>query len=427
MKQLSLLALGLCFFLAEADAATMDGMVINCANGSAASGAAITVNTGSSTLTATSNATGYYSIALPASLASGTMLTVSVTIPGGGGGTGSRMYQGTSLTENLFAPGPGMMPTTRALCGTVFTGMNTPSTGNAKVWIIQKKYDPALMDTTLTAIDSVLTTSTGAFCKVYSSTTIPSGKLLVKAALLSSHASYPAFLPTYFGYVTPLLNWPSAASLDSSSFGPIQLRDIDLAAGTNPGGAGFIGGSVLLGANKSAAVGDPLSSRILLLTTQGGSPVAYAYSDAAGKFSFPGLAFGTYRIFGDALGKSNPQLTVTISASNKTVNNIIFEENSKKFEGRQGNNLEVAGSLAELGEVRVYPNPARDYLQVRGLERTAGMKQVKLLSVDGKTVRSFSFDDGEQAVLSLEALAPGLYQLYIRTENGQAVRKVVKY
>ena len=70
--------------------------------------------------------------------------------------------------------------------------------------------------------------------------------------------------------------------------------NISLIAGTNPGGPGFIGDSVLLGANKSAAVGDALDGRMLLLATSSGQAVAYTSSNASGQFSFPNLAYGTY-------------------------------------------------------------------------------------------------------------------------------------
>ncbi|MES2461148.1 MAG: hypothetical protein V4671_11255, partial [Armatimonadota bacterium] len=42
---------------------------------------------------------------------------------------------------------------------------------------------------------------------------------------------------------------------------------------------------------------------------------------------------GNYKIFGDAGGKWNPELSFSITAAKPTVNNIIFEENDSKFEG----------------------------------------------------------------------------------------------
>jgi hypothetical protein len=196
-----------------------------------------------------------------------------------------------------------------------------------------------------------------------------------------------------------------------------------MAAGTNPGGPGFIGGSVLVGANKSTAVGDPLS-RILLLTTMSGQPVAYTYSDASGHFQFSGIALGTYQIFGDAWGKTNPALTVTLSAAKPSVSDVVFEENNKTFKGHIGNLN--AGTTIALNAVAAYPNPVTDHVQLSGLNAISGSKTVVLTDITGAVIARQTVEYGSPASISTGTLAAGIYMLQLQTSEGSASFKIVK-
>jgi hypothetical protein len=196
-----------------------------------------------------------------------------------------------------------------------------------------------------------------------------------------------------------------------------------MTAGTNPGGPGVIGGSVLVGANKSTAVGDPLSSRLLLLTDNAGLPVAYTYSDASGQFQFPNLAYGTYKIFGDAWGKTNPALTVTISAAKPSITDVVFEENNKTFKGHIGG-LNVSG--AALSGVAVYPNPVTDHVQFSGLSSIGGAKTIVLSDVTGAVVSRLVVEQNGNASISTAALPAGIYMLQLQTTEGSASYKIVK-
>jgi hypothetical protein len=326
-------------------------------------------------------------------------------------------WYGSNVTSNFSLCGS---TTPYLLHGTVSLGGAT-NNGVAMVYLIRQEYDSTLMDTVLTAIDSMTTNPAGGgtYSKGYSS--IPYGTLLLKAALVPSHPSYASYLPTYY---SSSLMWSGATALNSARFNSANVTNINLIAGTNPGGPGFIGGSVLLGANKGAAVGDPLSNRILLLTTGTGQAVGYTYSNAAGQFSFSNLPYNTYKIFGDAWGKSNPMLTVTISAGNASVSNIIFEENSSKFEGHIGN-LGIGGNNP-LQSVSVYPNPANNYVSLSGLSNINGNKTVVLRDITGATISTTDVKAGANPNIITSDLPAGMYMLQIQTAEGSASYKFVK-
>lgn len=310
----------------------------------------------------------------------------------------------------------------------------SPNTGPTKLYLIAKAYDPMVMDTTLTAIDSFFTIgNTGTYHRVYTNSvyTLSNGgasALLVKAALMPTHASYSSYLPAY---ASNSLTWSGAKRLDSSSniaspFTGSQFftADIDLPAGVNPGGNGFIGGSVLLGANKAAAVGDPLPGKILLLTTAAGKAVGYTYSNVNGVFSFSNLANGSYLLFGDVWGKGNPPLAVTISGSAPTVRNIIFEENSSEFKGHY--NVVSVSAEPGLPSVSVAPNPASSYVQLQGLTSIEGDKQITLYDFRGLAVSSTHIQAGANASIPVSQLPAGMYMMQVQTLQGSASYKFVR-
>lgn len=73
-------------------------------------------------------------------------------------------------------------------------------------------------------------------------------------------------------------------------------------------------------------------------------------------------------------------------------------------------------------EIRIYPNPATDWLSVQSAEK---IKSVELLSVDGKKVHQIIAPDNYLNI-SISHLRAGLYFLRIQTANQLITQKVVK-
>ena len=361
------------------------------------------------------SSSGAYSFTIPATLAYPTGLTVSSS---GCSAvvTAHLFYKGSSLRQNLITCG-----TSKYISVSVMQRNPTlvSATGPFVVYLIRRDVDPVTFDTTLTAIDSNYNISYYPGYTYFERPCVPSGKYLIKAALLPANTAYTSWLPTYHD---SSLNWSNADTLTHAQLLNSGVN-VYLVGGSNPGGPGFIGGSVLVGANKTTAVGDPLSSRILILTNAAtGKPVAYTYSNASGNFQFPNLAYGTYKIFGDAGGKKNPPLAVTLSAAQKTVSNIVFEENNKKFEGHF-NNVGI-GRVNNLPGVSVFPNPVTDFVGVQGLSSIGGDKTIVLSSMTGAEISRQTVSN--DASISTATLPSGIYLLQVQTEAGSASFRIVK-
>lgn len=364
---------------------------------------------------AMTNSAGAYTATLPSTTLSGHPIMAVTGNCTGPNLVNSHTYAGVNITSNFTKCVP---PPPAALSGTVTLGTGTTPAVGAKVMLIRKHPDSILVGTTwfftwtLTAQDSAITNSTGGY-----SFSLPSPRydsLLVKAYLLPSHASYSSYLPTYY---SSSLVWNSATAIAPTVTSSITAN-IAMIGGTNPGGPGFIAGAVLLGANKTTAVGDPVPNRLIILTDASNNAIAYTYSDNVGKFSFPSLPYGTYKIFGDVVGKTSTPLNLSISTGSPSVTSIVFEEKALTF------NAKTTTSVSNvLGQQHgIYPNPAKDAITITGLTSDA---TVTIYDMTGRTLVQQAVNAANNTV-NIAALATGNYVLKLAAEQATTTIKLTK-
>ena len=95
---------------------------------------------------------------------------------------------------------------------------------------------------------------------------------------------------------------------------------------------------------------------------------------------------------------------------------------SKEFVGVQ--NLDVDGS-----SVTIFPNPARDYVQLKFDSKYQQKVEILCANVDGKLLRreSFQLRAGRQIIsFELKDQPAGLYFLKVKTDGGSVVEKIIK-
>lgn len=97
---------------------------------------------------------------------------------------------------------------------------------------------------------------------------------------------------------------------------------------------------------------------------------------------------------------------------NTAENSYIFVD-ELKFSDFPAN---VNATNAPTSNIKVYPNPATDHINLDLGRQTAGPVFLKLMDMLGKTVRSYSFDGNKQYYTAdLTSIAPGLYNAQIQT------------
>ena len=76
-------------------------------------------------------------------------------------------------------------------------------------------------------------------------------------------------------------------------------------------------------------------------------------------------------------------------------------------------------------EIKVYPNPVSEILQVELLDLTNRVKQISLIGIDGKIVLDLAqFTISNLQNVDVSRLADGLYVLYVETEKGSMYHRV---
>lgn len=85
---------------------------------------------------------------------------------------------------------------------------------------------------------------------------------------------------------------------------------------------------------------------------------------------------------------------------------------------------EVSIAQAETYQVRLYPNPASDYMRIEadGL----AMQRVELYDMQGRQLRSFAPASSSQCALELHSLPTGTYIVRITSDNSIVHKKIIK-
>ncbi len=280
------------------------------------------------------------------------------------------------------------------------TVVPTPTIG-ATVYLIE--YDAVTQS--LFAIGSQTTGSWGPQQGYFSFSNIASGTYLVKAAYHSYDPAYATHLPTYY---TSNALWSGATNVTTSPTTPQNIT-INMLAGTPTNGPGFIGGSVLTGANKTLGTGDPKHKlTALLFDVTNNEFVAMSRTDINGDYSFNGIAVGTYKVFLEELGKTMTAADITITASNANFPNVDFESNST--ENHPATPTSTSSIQKELDIYSLKTNPVNNHFEIMGL---TGGETVKILDLNGKVMKTFS----AQNSFSVADLSAGIYLLNIQN-NG---------
>lgn len=221
----------------------------------------------------------------------------------------------------------------------------------------------------------------------------------VKAALLPGSGLYNDFLPTYSD--------SSATWSGADSFLHGNYVEINMLAGTNPGGPGFIGGYVSQGANKN---GQALEGIQVNLFNAAGRPIATVYTSSGGRYEFRNLALGEYQIQVEIIGKPSDRHVVTLTQDNPGADEFNFEVNRTYI------STILSGLKNVISEAALFPNPVESKLHVR-LPAAVHQAEYFIYAVDGSLIRSghLVLTDGE-AVIETSLLKQGLYLLRLQSD-----------
>ncbi|MBP6730912.1 MAG: PKD domain-containing protein [Chitinophagales bacterium] len=323
----------------------------------------------------------------------------------------------TSCVDVNVAPLP---PPYHYLQGSVLKGVTGACNGT--LYLIRDSLGFLSVADTYTFIDSF---GTGTNCSGGFIFWAPEGNYYLKAALGAADPDYADYLPTYFGNV---LDWSNASQIALA--GDRFSQNINLIAGVNPGGPGFVGGWVTQGAglaigggyDASRANGDPIANVQVNLLTDNDVPVAAAFTDANGRYTFSNLAIGTYKVYAEVINKVPYPLNVTLTTANPTQDNVDVTINS---------NSAVTG-LDDLRDIKlegIYPNPVSDRTVVSIALKQNSKVKLTLTDVNGRLIQNRNLDlsSGVNRIdLDLTGEAAGIYHLSLTNDTSKKIIKISK-
>lgn len=260
-------------------------------------------------------------------------------------------------------------------------------------------------------------------CYGYFVFSAPAGTYYVKVALKADDADYANYLPTYFGNE---LSWADATSLAQDIY---TSHDINLIAGTNPGGPGFVGGYVdegaglgVIGYNDYRGIGDPVANVQVNLLTENDVAVAYTYTDGNGRYTFNNLALGSYKIYAEVLNKTAASQIITLTANNPSQDNVDVLVNS---------NSAVTGinDIADIKVDGVFPNPVKDMAIIRFTAKLNANATVKVTDMKGSVVSTINANiitGNNELKIDLTNQAAGVYTVSITNYDNKKIIKLLK-
>lgn len=267
---------------------------------------------------------------------------------------------------------------------------------------------------TLTAVDTFVSDSNnfGFFFFV-----APNGDYRIKASLNQGSSQYASYMPTYYG---DELFWQNAIVVNQNTF---PFAQINLIAGNNPGGPGFVGGLVSQGANK--AEGDPLSGMHVIVTNDQGDAVMHTSTDEDGEYELSNLAYGTYHIWIEMWGRNLEYHSITIAPGSEIHNNVDFEVTDENVTASGTTGID---DLLDPVSLQIFPNPlsGEQDLNVRLSLKQSAEVNFSLQNMVGQTVinETERMIAGPQAkTMKVSSLPAGVYLLRMNV-NGESMSPI---
>jgi len=358
------------------------------------------VTGGSWTSSNTAVATVGVSTGIVHGVAAGTA-TITYTVTGCGG-TATATYGVTVTTPPPF----------NIISGNVlFTGGAVDSAGSIKIWLIT--YNPSTL--LLQAVDSMTTFSGGTSAYYQFTTSAVTDSYRVKAAYFPTTFSSTGYIPTYYG---SFYYWHDATAFYHINPTTDGGRDITMAYGTVTAGPGFIGGSIVTGANKGTSTYAPAVNMLVYLKNAAGSVIQQTYTDATGAYSFGTLPVGTYSVHPEALNYITTEYSsINLTSTSDSFKHANFGQHTiSKTILPATTGVQNIGSL--VSSVNAFPNPTTGKLNIQWAETTNEKAVISIMDVTGREVYTSTLNMTQgtgTSQIDLSGLNSGTYLISVKS------------
>lgn len=226
-------------------------------------------------------------------------------------------------------------------------------------------------------------------------------------------ALFPGVAPLYY---TAGDTWAEAEAIGLPCF--LDNGNINSTTLNALSGSGTISGNIVIDTTYLMMPTLPFENALVKLLNEQDEVVAFTYSDADGNFSFMGLTSGNYYILLDV--PYIPQLNVHEIAVIDG-QNIVGADFTILTDGiTAANNLSLSLSENAVLKVSIYPNPAKDMINVANYSGL--VSEFEIFNLQGYSVLQGVLNSGNQTISTVD-LSNGIY--IIQIGNGERIRMVI--
>ncbi|UPT66012.1 MAG: T9SS type A sorting domain-containing protein [Sphingobacteriales bacterium JAD_PAG50586_3] len=285
---------------------------------------------------------------------------------------------------------------------------NAEPAGDSYIYLLKLDYE----NNEILIADSVFTAD-----GCYYFDDVANGDYIIKAVLDENNPLVSTTLPTYHSSFD---FWFDADKITITSSASLANKNIGLITGTNPGGPGFISGTVDWADTLRASVN--FSHSTIVVKDLNGTIIAYTIAQSDGGYVITNLPLGSYTIFADFAGFSGTPGQVTLTTQNQGAENVMLLLGPQTL-GVKNDNAVTA--------ITAFPNPFADVvnLQIDAKSNTGLM--VSIVNAMGQLVSQTAMQvvQGKNTQqLQLGNLPAGIYSIVlVDDKNNTSHIKAVKY
>lgn len=210
---------------------------------------------------------------------------------------------------------------------------------------------------------------------------------------------FPGVAPLYY---TAGDTWATAEAIGLPCF--LDNGDINSTTLNALNGSGTVSGNIVIDTTYLMMPTQPFENALVKLFNDQDQLVAFTYSDVDGNFSFGGLNSGNYYILLDV--PYIPQLNVH-SITVVDGQNIEGADFTILLDGiTAANNLSLSLAENSISKVSIYPNPAKDLINITNLSDV--VTTFEIFNIQGNSVLKGELNKGTQT-LNIQELSNGIY------------------
>ncbi|MCK5855944.1 MAG: PKD domain-containing protein [Bacteroidales bacterium] len=265
------------------------------------------------------------------------------------------------------------------------------------------------------AYDSVLSTSNQGI-SYYNFPNIPMGYYYVYAKILSNSNFFASFYNTWMPNTIYSQFADSILVNSNNIYTNIQLSKSSV---SYPAGSGSISGII---SNKVMGTNLPLANVDVYLLLNDSNIITKTATNSQGEYEFSNLAFGTYYIHPEIIGKFTQNKMVSIGYENPDEDSASFVVDGKNI---------VAGISTKprlLSKVTIFPNPVKNDLYIQSNTDHSIDLEIEIFDIQGRVIISKKnyICTHEQKRINVSNLTKGLYFIRLQSHDSQLIKKFIK-